>query len=152
MTEEPTHPAVDIDDLPEAEITASDIVFDCPNCGHNLVVDYRAAGLQVPCVACGKTIVAPIPDGLHIEDLDRDPGEILQQLLQTRRILMQAESENRTLREALDERDEIINAQMSAFEQIEMRIAALQENADLMNRTRHDIAGIISNLPKIEEA
>ena len=32
------------DDIQDVEIMPTDIVFDCPNCNHNLVVDYRAAG------------------------------------------------------------------------------------------------------------
>ena len=48
----------DKDDVQDVEIMPTDIVFDCPNCNHNLVVDYRAAGLQVPCSQCG-TIIQP---------------------------------------------------------------------------------------------
>ena len=81
----------DKDDVQDVEIMPTDIVFDCPNCNHNLVVDYRAAGLQVPCSQCGTIIQVPIPDGMHLEDLDCDPGELLQQLLQTRRMLVKAE-------------------------------------------------------------
>ena len=33
----------------EAEIRDTDIVFDCPHCGKNLVIDYRGAGLQINC-------------------------------------------------------------------------------------------------------
>lgn len=29
------------------EIRDTDIVFDCPHCGHNLAIDYRGAGLQI---------------------------------------------------------------------------------------------------------
>ena len=76
----------------DVEIMPTDIVFDCPQCGRNLVVDYRAAGLQVPCSNCGAIIEVPIPEGMHLEDLDCDPGELLQQLLQTRRMLVKAES------------------------------------------------------------
>ena len=30
-------------DVDEAEIRDTDIVFDCPHCGKNLVIDYRGA-------------------------------------------------------------------------------------------------------------
>ena len=36
-------------------IRDTDIVFDCPHCGHNLAIDYRGAGLQIECVNCGES-------------------------------------------------------------------------------------------------
>ena len=73
-------------------IRDTDIVFDCPHCGHNLAIDYRGAGLQINCVQCGEPVLAPIPDGMKIDDLDLDPGEILKQLFATRRNLQRAEA------------------------------------------------------------
>ena len=77
----------------DAEISDTDIVFDCPHCGHNLVIDYRGAGLQIKCVKCGKPALVPIPDGMNIDDLDLEPGEILKQLFATRRNLQKAEAQ-----------------------------------------------------------
>ena len=68
------------EDVDEAEIRDTDIVFDCPHCGKNLVIDYRGAGLQINCSECGETVLVPIPDGMELHDLDLDPGEILKQL------------------------------------------------------------------------
>jgi len=73
------------------EIRDTDIVFDCPHCGHNLAIDYRGAGLQIACVNCGESVLVPIPDGMKIDDLDIEPGEILKQLFQTRRLLQKTE-------------------------------------------------------------
>ena len=64
------------------EIRPTDIVFDCPHCGHNHAIDYRGAGLQINCVACGKSSLVPIPDGMKIDDLDLSPGELMTQLFQ----------------------------------------------------------------------
>ena len=75
------------------DIRSTDIVFDCPVCGHGLVIDYKGAGLQVPCTECGNMIQAPIPEGMHISDLDLEPGEILNQLFHTRRLLQKAEQQ-----------------------------------------------------------
>ena len=72
-------------DVDESEIRDTDIVFDCPHCGKNLVIDYRGAGLQINCSACGEPVLVPIPDGMELHDLDLDPGEILKQLFATRR-------------------------------------------------------------------
>ena len=78
-------------DETETEIRDTDIVFDCPHCGHNLAIDYRGAGLQINCVNCGQNVLVPIPDGMKIDDLDIEPGEILKQLFAARRNLQKAE-------------------------------------------------------------
>jgi len=75
----------------EADIRDTDIVFDCPHCGKNLVIDYRGAGLQINCSECGESVLVPIPDGMELNDLDLDPGEILKQLFATRRNYQKAE-------------------------------------------------------------
>ncbi len=82
---------VDDNDEPETEIRDTDIVFDCPHCGHNLAIDYRGAGLQITCVNCGENVLVPIPDGMKIDDLDIEPGEILKQLFAARRHMKEAE-------------------------------------------------------------
>ncbi len=91
-------------------IRDTDIVFDCPHCGHNLAIDYRGAGLQIECVNCGESVLVPIPDGMKIDDLDIEPGEILKQLFAARRNLQKAE------------------AQIEAY-QIELNGLTLQRNA-----------------------
>ena len=84
--------AVADEDSSDAQINDTDIVFDCPHCGHNLCIDYRGAGLQITCSECGEAVLVPIPDGMKIDDLDLDPGEILKQLFATRRNLQRAEA------------------------------------------------------------
>ena len=80
------------DDGADVQINDTDIVFDCPHCGHNLCIDYRGAGLQITCSECGEAVLVPIPDGMKIDDLDLDPGEILKQLFATRRNLQRVEA------------------------------------------------------------
>ena len=89
------------EDVDEAEIRYTDIVFDCPHCGKNLVIDYRGAGLQINCSACGKTVLVPIPDGMELHDLDLDPGEILKQLFATRSNYQKAELRIQSLKARL---------------------------------------------------
>ena len=36
-----------------------DIIFDCPNCQQELVVDSVGAGTEIECPACGETITIP---------------------------------------------------------------------------------------------
>jgi len=89
------------DDAPETEIRDTDIVFDCPHCGHNLAIDYRGAGLQITCVNCGESVLVPIPDGMKIDDLDIEPGEILKQLFAARRHIQKYERRIEELEQAL---------------------------------------------------
>ena len=85
----------------EAEIRDTDIVFDCPHCGKKLVIDYRGAGLQINCSECGEPVLVPIPDGMELNDLDLDPGEILKQLFATRRNYQKAEMKIQSLKQRL---------------------------------------------------
>ena len=85
----------------ETEIRDTDIVFDCPHCGKNLVIDYRGAGLQINCTECGEPVLVPIPDGMELTDLDLDPGEILKQLFATRRNYQKAEAKVEALKARL---------------------------------------------------
>ena len=85
----------------ETEIRDTDIVFDCPHCGKNLVIDYRGAGLQINCSECGEPVLVPIPDGMELNDLDLDPGEILKQLFATRRNYQKAELQIQSLKARL---------------------------------------------------
>lgn len=85
----------------EVEIRDTDIVFDCPHCGKSLVIDYRGAGLQINCSECGEAVLVPIPDGMHIADLDLDAGEVLKQLFATRKNFQKAELEIQGLKARL---------------------------------------------------
>ena len=93
-------------DVDEAEIRDTDIVFDCPICGKNLVIDYRGAGLQINCSQCGESVLVPIPDGMQLTDLDLDPGEILKQLFATRRNYQKAEMQIQSLKAKLTQMQE----------------------------------------------
>ncbi len=85
----------------DAEIRDTDIVFDCPHCGKSLVIDYRGAGLQINCSECGEPALVPIPDGMELNDLDLDSGEILKQLFATRRNFQKAEQTIQSLKARL---------------------------------------------------
>ena len=85
----------------DVEIRDTDIVFDCPHCGKNLVIDYRGAGLQINCSECGEPVLVPIPEGMELNDLDLDPGEILKQLVATRRNFQKAELKIQSLKAKL---------------------------------------------------
>ncbi len=110
------------ENVPESdndEIRATDIVFDCPVCGHNLAIDFRGAGLQITCVECGSPVQVPIPDGMKVDDLDLSTGELLSQLFQTRRMLQKIEQHVSELEETLNSvklrRTELERARMSTM-------------------------------------
>lgn len=122
------------DEYEEAEtiIRDTDIVFDCPHCGHNLAIDYRGAGLQISCVNCGEDVLVPIPDGMNISDLDLDAGEILKQLFATRRNLRKAEMRADSLAAelaAMTESRDALEASLAALgpRAEEMRSLCLQQ-------------------------
>ena len=110
MAEELTEEAEVVvrNDVVEEEIRDTDIVFDCPHCGHNLAIDYRGAGLQINCSSCGESVLVPIPDGMELHDLDLDPGEILKQLFATRRNYQKAELQIQSLKARLTQLQETL--------------------------------------------
>ncbi|MGN0852101.1 MAG: hypothetical protein ACI4Q3_01845 [Kiritimatiellia bacterium] len=144
--------AASADDVEAAtEIRDTDIVFDCPHCGHNLAIDYRGAGLQIDCVNCGESVLVPIPAGMQIEDLDQDPGEILKQLFATRRNLQKVEQHAADLaerlramtlkRDALQSMLETALAGLDELKGISAERAAVQARADeILGRMSADLA------------
>ena len=73
------------------EVKETDIVFDCPHCSKSLAIDYRGAGLTIPCTDCGKMVDVPIPEGMELGDIDRTDEEQEIQILNLRRSLATAE-------------------------------------------------------------
>ena len=131
MTEE-----VDEQEEEDEEIRPTDIVFDCPHCGHNLCIDYRGAGLQTNCVECGAAVLVPIPEGMKIDDLDLSPGELLTQLFQTRRMLVKSEQRIAELEESLE------SVKLRRTELEKSRITTLHHCAELV--------GICQNCLKLQ--
>ncbi|HRR35185.1 MAG TPA: hypothetical protein P5026_13870 [Kiritimatiellia bacterium] len=130
------------------EIRPTDIVFDCPHCGHNLAIDYRGAGLQINCVACGQPALVPIPEGMKIDDLDLSPGELLTQLFQTRRMMLKCEQRIAELEETLASiklrRTELEKARMTTLhrcaELVGMCQSGLKLQGDMANTLNRMIA------------
>lgn len=130
------------------EIRPTDIVFDCPHCGHNLAIDYRGAGLQINCVACGQPALVPIPDGMKIDDLDLSSGELLTQLFQTRRMMLKSEQRIAELEETLASiklrRTELEKARMTTLhrcaELVGMCQSGLRLQGDMANTLNRMIA------------
>lgn len=126
-TEETVATEEETDEEVGTEIRDTDIVFDCPHCGHNLAIDYRGAGLQIECVNCGESVLVPIPDGMKIDDLDHDPGEILKQLFATRRNLQKAEMRIVDLEQDLQQMTMRRDALNSLIESFAVQLEELKE-------------------------
>ena len=120
----------DTDEIEEAgaDIRDTDIVFDCPHCGHNLAIDYRGAGLQINCVNCGESVLVPIPSGMKIDDLDLEPGEILKQLFATRRNLQRAEARADDLDAQVHDLTARLNAMWARNETLVMQMGELRNH------------------------
>ncbi|NLF23951.1 MAG: hypothetical protein GX590_12420 [Lentisphaerae bacterium] len=90
------------DVIDDGEINDNDIVFDCPNCGHGLVINYRGAGLIINCAECNQPVQVPIPDGMELADLDQEPEELQNQIRNLRRALYKAEERGRELEDVVN--------------------------------------------------
>jgi len=85
------------------EIKETDIVFDCPYCGKSLAIDYRGAGLTIPCTDCGNDVEVPIPEGMELTDIDSNAEEQELRILHLRRSLAVAQRRIRALEAEVEE-------------------------------------------------
>lgn len=136
---------VDTDDQ-GLEIQPTDIVFDCPNCGHELVIDYRGAGLTVNCTECDEPVQVPIPDGMEVSDLDESPAQLFAQLLQSRCTLSKAEKR-------IAELEGVVSSLMERRSVMEKsRVATLHRCAELtslcqtLQRNQTDMSAVLGRM------
>ena len=137
--------AVELDD----DIRPTDIVFNCPHCGHSLCIDCRGAGLLTNCTECGKEVNVPIPEGMSAGDLELNKDQTLGQLFYTRRMLARAEKRNAELEEIIAS----LKERRSAMEK--SRMSTLHRCADLsglcqtMQRSQGEIASALNRVVEI---
>lgn len=112
----------------ETEIRDTDIVFDCPHCGHNLVIDYQGAGMIITCVECHNPVQVPIPEGMQLSDFDQRPEDLRKQISTLRTALQAAEARQ---------------------VELEGQIASLRESRAVMQKQR---AGQMHRLAEIRGA
>jgi len=131
------------------DVRPTDILFNCPHCGHNLCIDCHGAGLLTNCTDCHKEIMVPIPEGMNSEDLDLRPDQTIGQLFYTRRLLARAEKRIAELEEvvaSLKERRTIME---------KARLTSLHHCADLANlcqtlqRNQSDTAAVLNRMVEI---
>ena len=69
----------------DLQVSERDVVFECPHCGGELVVDRDGAGLQVPCPLCGKTVAVPPYQGPSLQFLQTATARLANALQESRK-------------------------------------------------------------------
>ena len=133
----------------EQEIKETDIVFDCPFCGKSLAIDYRGAGLSIPCSDCGKRVDVPIPDGLDISDIERTDEEKEVLLQNVRRSLIAAESRITSLESEIEElnhrRDDLEKTRTDNI----YRFGAISEKCGVIQKALDDLSEALRKIVEI---
>ena len=150
----PIYPAQDTQRLnavhdTDAEVRPTDILFNCPHCGHNLCIDCRGAGLLTNCTECHKDILVPIPQGMNAGDTDLSRDQTIGQLVYTRRLLARAE-------QRISELEEVVASMKERRSLMEKaRMTTLHHCADLANlcqiqqRSQSESAAALSRMMDI---
>jgi transcription elongation factor Elf1 len=131
------------------EIQDTDIIFDCPNCGKSLAIDYHGAGLNIPCTDCGKLVEVPIPEGMEIADIDSNQEEQTIVVLNLRKSLAEAADKIQHLTDEVHE----LNSRREALEKIRTdqiyRFGAIVEKTGVIQKSMDDIAEAIRKIADI---
>lgn len=148
---EPTEEAIQPTDN-SAEIKDTDIVFDCPFCGKSLAIDYRGAGLSVPCTDCGNYVQVPIPEGMNVSDIDSSAGEDQQKMLfNLRKSLAVAESRLEKLQKNFTELTIKQQSMEKSRDKALQKLTAVRENLLAMRRCLDDMAKHFEHIQDILE-
>ncbi|MFO7871280.1 MAG: hypothetical protein R6V03_07610 [Kiritimatiellia bacterium] len=129
-----------------SEIKDTDIVFDCPHCGKSLAIDYRGAGLTIPCTDCGRHVQVPIPEGMELTDIDSTEEEKEIRILNLRRSLAASELKAKQLQSELEELNERRGELEKSHSGGEHRFSEVLQQ---VNRIRASISEISRALEKI---
>jgi hypothetical protein len=127
-------------------IKETDIIFDCPHCGKSLAIDYRGAGLSIPCTDCGKYVEVPIPAGMELGDLDSTEEEQEVRILNLRRSLAAAELRIEQLQSEVEElstrRDLLEKARSTHM----LNFKTIREKAAVMQQALHEMSLALSGI------
>ena len=129
-------------------IKETDILFDCTNCGKSLAIDYRGAGLSIPCTDCGQYVNVPIPEGMEIADLDSsdDEQEIRKiRILNLRKSLGEAEGRIAELESRIGQatRGPVISGDGAGSQD---QLGAIAEQMDALQRHLQDATDALAKL------
>jgi len=127
-----------------SEVKDTDIVFDCPYCGKSLAIDYRGAGLTIPCTDCGNHVEVPIPEGMEIVDADSSGEEREARIVNLRKALVSAEERITRLEEDL----EAVRSRREALEAARIenlaRLKTVNDNAAALERALSEAGKIVN--------
>ncbi len=136
---------------PIDEIKETDIVFDCPHCGKSLAIDYRGAGLTIPCTDCGKDVVVPIPEGMEIADIDSNEEEQEQRIVNFRKSLSAAEFRIKQLEAEIVE----LNARRNQLEENRTknmyRFGTVLEKVGVVEKSIKQISDALNKISEISK-
>ncbi len=91
MPPDPAGSTAEDNENEDLDIRDTDILFECPQCSKSMVIDYRGAGLTIPCTDCGSPVDVPIPQGMDLTDLDSSPADQGVRVIQMRELLADAQ-------------------------------------------------------------
>jgi len=135
-----------------SEIKDTDIIFDCPHCGKSLAIDYRGAGLYIPCTDCGKNVAVPIPEGMELSDIDSSEEEQEIRILNLRKSLAAAEFRIEQLQRELgnlgDRREALEHDRsehVTRWDTVSKKVAVIQ-------KAMQDIGKALEDITKVAEA
>lgn len=137
------------DQSSDTEIKDTDIIFDCPHCSKSLAIDYRGAGLSIPCSDCGKMVDVPIPAGLELADIEgsEEQKEILLQNL--RKALSASENRIKVLEAELQE----VNSRRTKLEKARSdniyKFGTIAERSSLIQKSLDEIAAAVRKINEI---
>ena len=136
-----------------------DILFDCPNCGKNLGIDARGAGLVVTCPDCGTKMQVPMstPDARALAGSDKtqagggvEPGnmsaadytEVAKPVSREEILQEKVHRLQLTMEEVLDRKRELEKFRIDyalRFERIREEMATIQAALDRMVDILQDV-------------
>ena len=130
----------------DQDIKDTDIIFDCPLCGKSLAIDYRGAGLSIPCTDCGKNVQVPIPAGMDISDLDSTDEEQEIRIINLRNTLADSKDRVRALEVELSELNRRRTSLESGKSDSMYRFGTIVEEVDIMRKHLQDIATALEKI------
>ena len=139
----------DVGSPDQSEIRENDIVFDCEICGKSLAIDYRGAGLNIPCSDCGKMVAVPIPEGMDIADMDRTEEEMELVVLNLRKSLSAAEAKITSLQEDVAELKSRRESLEKQHQDAISKFGAVSEQTGIIQKALDDVANAIRKISEI---
>lgn len=129
-----------------SEIKDTDIVFDCPHCGKSLAIDYRGAGLAIPCTDCGESVEVPIPEGMELTDIDSSSEDQEMRILNLRKSLGAAEQRIVQLETEVENLTQRRDALEAMHTEDASRLRIVREQADVAGRALEQITAAFQNI------